>query len=422
MVVLDDAAVGAEGDIHPGFFKVTVPFPCHVNDRGGLSPANAFGFTGDADGAAADADFDKVRSGVRQKAEALSVHHVARAHLYSVAVGCPNPFQRALLPLGIALGGVDDQHVRPGFHQRGNPLGIVTGVDASAYHIALVAVQQLQRVSLVGIIVLAEDKGHQMPILRDDGQRVELAVPDDVVGLFQAGALGGVDELFHGRHKVGDGGGGVHAAHPVVPAGHKAQQLAVSGAVLRDSHGGVAGPLLQVQHIRQRVPDAEIGIAEHEARLVVFDSANHLRLLFDGLGDIDEGDAALPSQADAHLLTRDGLHHGGDHGYVHGQARRLPPAEFDHRRLQRDTVGHAVRGGVAGDQQIFAEGTRGFLKKVCHWATSFTVFFLGYHKLQAIYGICASPTGCPTRGEAVGAGMPVGGGAPTGQVSELLCS
>ena len=244
MVVLDDAAIGADGHVDAGFLIILVPLRRHVDDRRGLAPANALGLPGDADGAAANADLHEVGPGIRQEAETLAVHHVAGAYLHGVAVVVPNPPQRPQLPLGVSLGGVDDQHIHAGLHQSGNPLGIVPGVDAGAYHVALLGVQQLQGVALVGIVVLAEHKAHQMAVGRHDGQGVELVVPDDVVGGFQTGALRGGDDLLHRGHKFADRSGGVHAADPVIPAGDQAQQLSGTGAVVSDSHGGVAGPLL----------------------------------------------------------------------------------------------------------------------------------------------------------------------------------
>ena len=85
-----------------------------------------------------------------------AVYHVAGTHFHSVTVVVPDPLQGPGLPFGVALGGVDDQHVHPGVHQGRDPLRIVPGIDAGAYHIALLAVQQLQGIALVGVIVLAE--------------------------------------------------------------------------------------------------------------------------------------------------------------------------------------------------------------------------------------------------------------------------
>ena len=128
----------------------------------------------------------------------------------------------------------------------------------------------------------------------------------------------------------------------------------------------MAGALLEGQHVGQSVAHTQVGVADHKAGLVVFHLADHLGLLVNGLGDIDEGDAALAGQANAHLLTGDGLHDGGDHGDVHGQGGGLSLAELHHRRLQRDVGGNAFGGRITGDQQILTEGTGRLFEKVGH--------------------------------------------------------
>ena len=366
VIVLHDAAVGADGHIDASLLKILIPLGGHVDNCGSLSATDALGLTGDADGTAADADLYEVGSGIGQKAEALAVHHVAGANLHGIAVLGADPLQAVLLPIGIALGGVHYQHVHTGLHQCGDTLLVVTGVDARAHHIALLAVQQLQGVALVGIIILAEHKAHQMAVLGNNGQGVELVIPDDVIGRFQAGALRCVDELLHRRHEIRHLGVGVHAADPVIPAGDQTQHLAGTGAVIRDSHGGVTGALLQSQHICQGIRHPEVGVADDEARLVVLHPTDHGRLRLNGLGDIDKGDAALLGQRNAHLLAGHGLHDGGDHGDVHGQGAFLSLLEADHRRFQRHVGGDAVLRGITGHQQIFAEGMGRLLEKIGH--------------------------------------------------------
>ena len=68
--------------------------------------------------------------------------------------------------------------------------------------IALVGVLQGQGVLLVLGVVLAEDEVEQVTLLVDDGQGVELVIPDDVVGLLQGGRGGGGDELFARGHEL----------------------------------------------------------------------------------------------------------------------------------------------------------------------------------------------------------------------------
>src|SRR5699024_618645 len=60
VVVVDDAAVRADGDVDAGLLEVLVAGLGHLDDGGRLTAADALGLAGDADGAAADADLDKV--------------------------------------------------------------------------------------------------------------------------------------------------------------------------------------------------------------------------------------------------------------------------------------------------------------------------------------------------------------------------
>ena len=222
MVVVDDAAVGADGDVDAGLLKVAIPLGADVDERCGLAAADALGLPGDADGAAADADLHKVGAALGQEAEARRVHHVARADLHRVAVVLPHPGENEALPVGKALGGVDAEDVRPRLQQGGDARFIVPGVDARAHDVALVGVQQLQGVLLVALVVLAEDEVAEPAGPVDDGKGVQLVLPDDVVGLLEGGALRRPDELFKGGHESGDLGVRLHAAHPVVPAGDNA--------------------------------------------------------------------------------------------------------------------------------------------------------------------------------------------------------
>ena len=332
-----------------------------------MAAADALGLSRDADGAAADAHLDKVRPGLRQEPEAVPVHHVARADLHGVAVGLADPLDGLLLPAGVALGGVDDQHVHTGLQQSGDPLFIVPGVDARAYQVALLVVQQLQGVGLVGGVVLAEDEVQQMVLLVHNGQGIELVFPDDVVGFLQGGVRGSRYQLLPGGHEGPHLVGRLHTGDPVVPAGHNAQQLSVGGAVVGDGHGGEAVFGLQVQHIRQGVFRGQVGGGGDEARLVVLDPGDHGGLALNGLGAEDEADAALLGQCDGQGIIGDGLHHGRGHGDIQAQGRLLLTlAVFDERGLQADAVRNALLGRIAGHQKVLAEGVAGFGIVISH--------------------------------------------------------
>ena len=378
VIVLHNAAVGTDGNIYASLFKIAVALRGNINDSGRLTAADALGLTRNTDRAAADADFYEIRACICQEAEALAIDHVSGANLDGIAVVLTDPFERPRLPLGIALGRVNDQHVYTRLDKRRHAFGVIARVDARAYHIAFLSVQKFERISLVRVIVLTEYERDQMAVGRDNGKGVELVLPDDVVRFLEACSLGCRDNFFHRSHERGNGNRRFHPADAVVAAGNDAKQFTCTGSVIGHGHGGMAGALLKRQNIRQRVAQAQVGIARDEARFIVFDLANHLGLLLNRLRDVDECDATFFRQANAHLFTGDRLHNGRNHGYVHGQRAIFTFLEFHNRGLERDVRGDAVGGGIAGYQQVLAEGMRRFRKIVCHEATSFQNFRI-YH-------------------------------------------
>ena len=106
-----------------------------------------------------------------------------------------DPAKREPLPVVMPLRRVNAQYVSTGFEQCRDPLLIVAGVDSRTNNIAFVIVQQFIGVLLMALIVLAEDKTAQTPVLRENGERVELMLPDNVVGFFERRALTCPDEF-----------------------------------------------------------------------------------------------------------------------------------------------------------------------------------------------------------------------------------
>ena len=115
------------------------------------------------------------------------------------------------LPAGVALGGVDAQHVRARGQQGRDALLIVARVDARADEIALLIVEQLERVLLMGGVVLAEHEVQQVAVGVHNGQGVELMLPDDVVCFLQRRLRWRGDELFQRRRERADLLAAVHA-------------------------------------------------------------------------------------------------------------------------------------------------------------------------------------------------------------------
>src|SRR5699024_7946573 len=124
----------------------------------------------------------------------------------------------------------------------------------------------------------------QAALVVDQGQGVDLVIPDDVVAVMQAGGGGGGDELVDGGHELGDVEVVRHAGEAVVARGDDAQQLAVGAAVVGDGDGGVAGAGLEVQHVAEGRLRREVGVRGDEAFFVGFNAAHHVGFLLNGLG------------------------------------------------------------------------------------------------------------------------------------------
>ena len=372
MVVIDDAAVGANGDVDARFLKILVALGAHVDERRRLSAPDALRLTRDADGAAADADLDKVRTRIRKETEALSVDDVARADLDRISVLLADVLNRQALPLGESLGGVDAEDIHARSDERRHALGIVARIDARTDDVALVIIGQFELVLLVIGVVLAEHHVAQTLILINEREHVQLALPDEVVRLCEGrGVRIRPDELFKRRHK------GVylrierHARDAIVAARHDADELAVRRAVLRDRHRGVPRLREEVEYAAERRVRADVGVTADKAGLVVFHARDHRRLFLDGLRAVDEGNAALFSERNRHCVIRDRLHDRGGHGNVHHERRLLVAMVFDERRPQRDICRETLRRGVARDEQILPKCVRWLGVVMCQRNPSF---------------------------------------------------
>ena len=216
------------------------------------------------------------------------------------------------------------------------------------------------------VVVLAEDDAHEMVVLVHDGQGVELVLPDDVVGVLERDVLVAHDELLARGHELGDLLLVVVAAGAVVAAGHDAEEPAAGRAVVGDGHGGVAGTLLELHDLLHRHVRREGGVGLHEAGLVVLDGLDHGRLLLGRLVAVDEGEAALDGQGDAHVDAGDGLHDGRDHGDVEAERGLLAATKPHERGLERHVGGDVLRRGVSGDEQVLGKGVGLPLEERCH--------------------------------------------------------
>ena len=311
MVVVDDAAVGADGDIYARSLEIFVSCLADIDKSRRLTSADTLCFAGDTYRSAADADLYEVRTRLGEEEEALSVNYVARADLDAVAVVLSDPCEGAGLPLREALGGVDAENVCARLDKCGNTLSVVSCVYTCADNVALVRVEKLVGVVLMGIIVLAENKISELALGVDYGQGVELVVPNYVVCFLEGGAVGGGDELFAGSHERRNLFVSGHAADAVVSARDYADKFAVCRAVLGHGDSGMAVSFLERDNVVESRVGSDVRVTDDEARLEILRSCDHCRLVLDALGAEDERYAAFFCERHGELLAGDGLHNGG---------------------------------------------------------------------------------------------------------------
>ena len=357
VIVVHYAAVRADGDVDARLFVVLVPCLCDLDERARLPSAYALLLAGDADGTAADAHLDKVRSALGEEEESVTIDDVARAHFDGIAVIAADIFEGALLPDAVTLGRVDAQDVHARVDECGDTLLVVQRIDARAHHIPLVVVKQLQGVLLVLGVVLAEDDVHQIPLIRHDGYGIELVLPNDIVRLRKTRRRGSGDQLLERGHEFLDGGLEGHTADAVVAAGHDAEQFAEAGAVVRDRYGVVTLPAHQLQNVGKGAVGSDVGVGHHKARLIIFDTLHHRRLVLHRLRAVNERYAAFARERYGEGVIAHRLHDRRHQRDVERDRGFLAPCELDQRSAQTHVGGDAVLVRVAGDEKIFAESS-----------------------------------------------------------------
>ena len=128
MVVVNDAAVGADRYVDAGSLVVFISGLAYFDESRCLAAADALGLTGDADGAAADADLDEVSACFCEEEEAFSVDDIACADLDFFAVAFTDPVDGDLLPFGEAFRGVDAEDICTCVYEERYAVRVVSGM------------------------------------------------------------------------------------------------------------------------------------------------------------------------------------------------------------------------------------------------------------------------------------------------------
>ena len=98
MVIVDDTAIGANRNIHASFTIVFITGLANFNQGRRLTTTDTFRFAGNADGAAADTDFDEISTAIGKEIKAFPIDDVTSTYFYSIAIGLTNPCQSPFLP------------------------------------------------------------------------------------------------------------------------------------------------------------------------------------------------------------------------------------------------------------------------------------------------------------------------------------
>ncbi len=287
-----------------------------VDQRGELRHADARDHARGADRARSDADLHRVGAGIDQSLRAVAGGDVARHHLAVVG----EPLYRVDCgehTLGMAMGGVDHDHVDAGIEQR---LGAFQSViaDAGSRRDAQAAILVLAGVGEgLGLFhVLDGDEADAAIGIVDHQQLLDPVLVQEPPRFVTADAGLGRDQLVLG-HQAGDLL--VHLGRKAhVAVGQDADQLAVAALHYRNARDLV--PLHEVQRVCEGFVGMDGERVHHHAAF----EALHLAHLF-GLADdievlVDDAHAAVLSHGDGHAGLRHRVHGGGHQRDVEADA------------------------------------------------------------------------------------------------------
>ena len=160
-----------------------------------------------------------------------------------------NPSDGLRLPFRIAFRAIDAERIGACFNKRWNALFVVARIDARTDQIALMRVEEFVRIGFVALIVLTKDHIEQVIVFIDDGKRVELVIPDDIVSFLERSICRANDEVLAWRHEIRNRRVEAHARKTIVTTGDHAEQLALRTTTFSDRHGGVPAAILEFDHI-----------------------------------------------------------------------------------------------------------------------------------------------------------------------------
>ena len=314
----------------------------HIGHGTDLRHADAGNDTGGADGARADTDLHAVCAGLSQSTGRVASGDVAAddLHLREVLLDPAHAVDHAL---GVAVSGVDDDHVNAGRYQCGNAVtGIGTGTDGSADAQAALLVLAGQRVGLGLLDVVDGHHALEGEGVVDDQYTLDTVLVQQGTHGVLVGAFGDGDQTLFGRHHFAHLGVQT-ALETYVTGGDDADQVAI-GQHRYTGDVVLAGQLEQVAHGGVGVNGDRVG--DHTG-LELLDLAHFGSLLLDGHVLVDDADAAFLGHGNGQTGFGNGVHGGREQRNV--QLDATGQTGFQADVFRQDL-------GITGDQENIVEG------------------------------------------------------------------
>ena len=302
---LDDVA--GVGDPTVGDHRdVPLPGPsCREPDRRQLRHARAADDASGADRTSADANLDRIGSGVGEGVDAVLGDHVAGDHGQRGPARL-DPLDRLDHACRVSVGGVDTDCVDGGSHQRLDP-SLEVVADAHCGGTAEPAAAVLRCVGELEPLldVLHRDEPGEPAVGVDERQLLDAVLLEDQLRLFERRTHLRRDEAVT-RHELGDRALEIDA---LAEADVAVRQDADEGTLLvGDRHAGE----LELRHqrlclVQPRRRGQCHRVGDHAA-LTTLDLSHLSRLLCDAEVAVDHTDPALARHGDRHAGLRDAIH------------------------------------------------------------------------------------------------------------------
>ena len=326
-----------------------------VIDGGELRDADTGDHAGGADGAGADTDLDGVDARVDHGLGAGTGGDVAADDLHAaeggVALDAADHVERQT---GLAVGGVDDEHIDAGLHQSGGALpSVAEEADAGGHTQTSLLVLGGVRVLLGLDEVLDGNQAGELAVVVDQRQLLDLVLGEQTVGVILGDVRRTSDEVLLGHH--------VLDLEVVVVFGRDEAHVAVGDdadeAVLlvNDRQAGdveLAAQLVEVGERDVRVDGQRVG--DHTG-LGALDHIDLGRLVVDRQVAVQHADTAVAGHGDGHLGFGDGIHRRGDRRNLHGDLTGQMGGGVDfggnHVRLVRQQQHIVIREAQLGENR-----------------------------------------------------------------------